>query len=758
MILIQTVPYRYRHLPIGGGGYVTGFHFHPSDARVLYCRTDIGGVYRFDGDAQRWVSLIDHVTPLDLSESYPISVALDPARPSRLYIASGTRAPGGGRLSISNDGGATFRMHAMPCTIHGNFHGRGAGERLLLAADGTLWYASQLEGLFVSRDEGVNWQQVECFPETACTFIAQQGNVLLVGTEGLKQRREAQRGHSLYASFDGGATFVPVSQPAYVPVEGSRLQGLVAQRCAFDDDYAYVSYSANGRRSQVVEHGYTCDCGDCSGGCMARYRLMEGGLGPAEDITPVRGDWGYCAVDSRHGLLITASICKNPDDSIWLSRDQGESWTEILCGMGVGQMDFRLPYMRPRCNGGGNLVHWMTDVKLDPHQKGTAWFNTGTGVFRTQDVTAEVVTFTDWCDGMEETVHLGVYAPPSGDVQVLDMIGDLGGFAFRDIDRHCDNSFADGEGNRYITCINADWPDADPAHLVVTARGNWKGKTKGGLIVSYDGARSWTRLDMPMGLDPELDALLTRISGININAGWVALSADGTSIVWAVADRFQLHARYVIVSHDGGRSFVRSSVLDLEGNAAPGLMKPLADRCDPRIFYGFGEAGQLYVSRDGGLTFQQKNAPESFPKAQFGLIDGIDKTEIRVAGGEAGVIYLSAMEHGAWKLVYDRTCDAFHARRMTDEGDTVYALGLGLGREGGDYLTEPKMLYMAAVIRGEYGFYCTPDEGASFVRINNAHQMYGDPWSIDGDCRVFGRFYIATGSSGLLYGDINKEE
>jgi ribosome-interacting GTPase 1 len=92
-------------------------------------------------------------------------------------------------------------------------------------------------------------------------------------------------------------------------------------------------------------------------------------------------------------------------------------------------------------------------------------------------------------------------------------VGDLGGFAFTAVDRHCENSFADEHGNRYITCLSCDWPDSDPDHIVVTARGNWTGKTKGGLIVSRDGARTWLRLPMPMGLSEELDALLTRISG-----------------------------------------------------------------------------------------------------------------------------------------------------------------------------------------------------------------------------------------------------
>ena len=43
----KAIPYRYRHMPIGGGGYVTGFYFHPTDPHVMYCRTDIGGMYRF---------------------------------------------------------------------------------------------------------------------------------------------------------------------------------------------------------------------------------------------------------------------------------------------------------------------------------------------------------------------------------------------------------------------------------------------------------------------------------------------------------------------------------------------------------------------------------------------------------------------------------------------------------------------------------------------------------------------------------------
>lgn len=750
----KFVPYRYRHLPIGGGGYVTGFFFHPVDRNVLYCRTDIGGMYRFDYEKQVWVSLIDHVSMEDLRETSPISAALDVNCAGKLYIASGAwKRDAKGLLTVSNDRGNTFAKHELPVFVHGNLHGRGAGERLWYdEKKKRLWLASQMDGLWFSADEGASWEKAEQFPETGCTFVSVFENVMLVGTEGLKWQQGQHRGNSLYASPDGGRKFIPVEQPSYEAVEGSKLHGLVAQRCTRDGEYVYVSYSANGARSQNVERGYTCDCGDCSGGRMARYRITKNGLADMADITPEKGSFGYSALDAKHGLLITATIGRKGGDKVFLSADQGNTWKCVLHGLDTGRMDFRLSYMKPCYNGGGNLIHWLTDVKMDPHREGVAWFNTGTGVFRTQNLTDDTVIWQDWCDGMEETVHINVHAPAGGRVQVMDMVGDLGGFAFTDIDKHCENSFADAEGNRYITCLSCDWPDKDPDHIAVTARGNWTGKTKGGLIISRDGAKTWNRMPMPMGLSDELDRLLIRISGVNINAGWVAVAADGQSYVWAVAERIFLHARNVIVSCDQGKSFSRCRILKKDGTEAEGMMKPIADRVDPRLMYGFGDKGEVYVSADGGRTFHEKTAPEGFEGINFGLVDCADRTEIRAAGGERGVLYV-ATGNGLWKLLYDENREDFTAKRLIAPEDKAFCVGLGLGKPGFDYFREQKMVYFNGVIDGEYGFYRTPDDGKTIERINTDQQMYGNIHSIAGDKRTYGRFYLATGSSGLLCGE-----
>lgn len=46
--------------PIGGGGFVTGVITHQTSGDI-YCRTDVGGAYRWDAANSKWVQLMDWV-------------------------------------------------------------------------------------------------------------------------------------------------------------------------------------------------------------------------------------------------------------------------------------------------------------------------------------------------------------------------------------------------------------------------------------------------------------------------------------------------------------------------------------------------------------------------------------------------------------------------------------------------------------------------------------------------------------------------
>lgn len=764
MKIHQRIGYEYHNAPIPGGGYVTGFVFHQKVPGILYARTDIGGTYRFDFDEERWVSLIDHVSGEDLSQTYPIALALDDEVPDRLYIASGIYGQDHGMLSISEDRGGHFINKNIPTPVHGNLSGRGTGFRLVVDKNDSnvLYFASQLGGLWKTCDRGDSWERLP-LEEDDSTFVwvSDDSRTLVVGTAGYITRiNDTLRGHSLYVSYDGGGSFEKLPMPENVMIPGSKMNGLVAARYDYDGQYLYVTMSVTGRWNFIVPLGYSCDTGDLVGGRVVRYRFENGRITGFDDITPQGeqqlnyGFGGICSCPAMPGLLACSTLCREKEspEIVYVSRDHGSTWRQSLNGLEVGGIHFRTSYMKPRYNGGVSLLHWLSDVKIDPFAPNRLWFNSGTGVFRTDALLSENPGYHDWCDGIEETVHLNVYAPLSGDVKLVDIVGDLGGFAFRDLTKPCDNSFDDAEGNRYITCINADLSDTDPNIAIITARGNWKGKTKGGLIRTADGFRTFQRIPMPFGLGEELDAMLRGIENPNVNPGWAAMSPDGKNIVWSVADNIRLPVRAVIASRDGGRTFCRVAVYDTAGKpVTEGFLKVYSDRLDPELFYGFGGAGQCYISTDGGVTYHQKES--DLPKADFGLIDCANKTEVRGVAGTRGLFYMALGEAGMWKYHYDRKNDRITCVKLSCDGDTCLRLGLGLGRPGGDYVSENKAIYLCGSIDGEYGFYRTLDEGKTYARLNTENQMYGQIMSIDGDKRVFGRFFLATGSRGVLYGE-----
>lgn len=821
MNTVNQIPYEYSNLPIPGGGYVTGFLFHPQKEGLLYLRTDIGGSYRYDPLNKTWKNLISHVTMEDLSETYPISIAVDEAHPERFYVACGMNHPQSGVLAVSDDYGMHFTYEKIPVFIHGNLDGRGTGERLIVDKQDSnrLYFASQRDGLWASEDRGHTWNHLSAMEETHLTFVKQlvleSATLLIVGSAGVKLEKVllegAMRGSALYVSSDGGQTFERMKQPESAVIEECRFHGLAAQRCSEDDRYFYVTFASTGRRSYLLEDGYSCDSGDTIDGHLVRYEKKKDALGAMEEITPVISsavsvpelggidskmmltqatdgtkhlDCGLSGISASRqtpGMLVVTTIVKDNGDAIFRSMDYGNSWECILYDLEKDAIRFRAPYMKPEYNGGKSLIHWLSDFEINPFDDNEGWFNTGTGVFVSHNLKQKDCFFTDWCDGIEETVHLNVYSLPSGPVKVLDIVGDLGGFAFEDIARPCENSFADENGNRYITCINADFQDENPAHIVVTPRGNWTGKTKGGLILSEDYGKHFTRATMPYGLSEKLDETLAQIETPNVNSGWVAMSADGKRIVWSIAKGIELPISQVIVSHDGAKSFSRCEVYDAAGQrldhtdeADKRRMKVVADRTDSSVFYGFGEHSRIYISRDAGQHFYEcAQTKEWLTDVEFGLIDCANKTQIQAESGKRGVLYLAIGEAGLWRMQVKETNESNELNesnalglypvftRLSAPGDAVYRLGLGVGKDG-DYRNGKKVLYCNACIAGTYGFYrmFLDEQGQinQIERLNTENQMYGEINAMAGDCREYGTFYLATGSNGLIVGKQAKEE
>ena len=782
--MMKKIAYEYKNLPIPGGGYVTGFLFHPQAENLLYIRTDIGGSYLYDYQEDKWSSLTESVDMFDLSTTYPIALAVDEKKPERLFIVSGVN-PGErqeikGKFSISEDYGKTYIHKELPFQVHGNWNGRGTGFRLVKdpANENGFYFASQKEGLFYSPDLGDTWEKRMTGEETYMTlvFVSPSGKTVVAGTAGVKTGTEKMRGHSLSISEDYGKTFAPLVMPESKEIPESKWSGYVAHRYDFDGKYLYVTLTNTGARSYITDMGYSCDCGDVLGGRILRYELDEKETVTGyTDITPTClydekglytadketsypfGFGGISSCKAKPGLLAASTICKDDGDMLFISFDYGESWEPALYDLVIGNLQFESSYMKPCYNGGHSLLHWLSDVKINPNDPDELWFNSGTGVFKGTNFTKKNRSYRDHCHGIEETVHLNVYGAIDGPVQVIDIVGDLGGFAFKELDKPCDNSFADAEGNRYITCINADFADDQPNILVVTPRGNWTGKTKGGLILSEDYGQNFERIPLPYGISEYLDGRFKQIECPNVNSGWVALSSDAKTIVYCVAENDDLFMKGIIVSNDLGKHFEKAAIYNAKGEDISGSdlhMKVFSDRKKASVFYGFGDDFSMYISTDKGRNFYEADTTDWIQeKMVFGLIDCANKTEIRGEAGKEGIFYVAAAAYGLWKLQIDAESRKVSAVRLTKEQESVYRMGLGILRPDGDYKAENKAIYICGVIDGIYGFFRSLDDGKTWEKINDDSQMFGDINSIDGDCRTFGRYYIATGSFGLKYGE-----
>lgn len=791
--------YVYKPISVPGGGFVTGFVFHKSVPDIMYCRTDIGGCYRYDFKKDSWVSLIDHATDPDKWETYPLSIALDENHPNYVYTMVGLNPVS--KICFSEDYGENWTYLNPPVhddgstvAIHGNASGRATGERLVVDPNNSdiLYMGTMHDGLWKTTDRCSTWKKLNVSfpgkqPERNIAFVeidsssGQKGaesKRIVVSTNGqYGSLKENVRGQSVYISSDGGESFKPLKGEPLPVIGGSDdYPGYVGQRAAFIGKYLFVSYAAyNVGWSNWDMYG--CDTGLCYDGALFRFELDKNGeVIKALDITPQNiinpgfhdskvpdrrlgyGIGGLCADSNIKGTLICSTIGASPD-TIYRSTDFGITWKPIMSGLNIGKMDFNVSYQKAKYNGNISIVHWMADLKINPFDSNMALFNTGAGVFMTKNLKdADKGRDVTWscCDkGMEETVHLNIYSPSSGDVKLIDIIGDYGGFAFKDLHKPAENTFANEHGDRWITAMNADYPDSNPEFLVVAPRGNWKGKTKGGIIVSFDQGDTWKQLNDPVGVTDDIDKLIKQLKMPNVTAGWTAVSSDGEMILWSIG--LPLYASRLVYTKDLGKTWGKSKIYDFARKPVDEKtpFKVMADRVNPDIFYGLSDNKDgkgFYVSTDKGVTFNQIKVPSEFPRVDLAGIDSREDYEIRVESGAEGVIYMAMQQYGLWKIKYDVSKGTLTGRKVSKGGDFIKRIGLGKPAEN----SSMKTLFTSGTINGEYGFYRSEDGGTNWIRINDDKHQYGDIRSISGDPRVFGRIYVATGTRGLVYGDIAK--
>ena len=687
--------YVWKPVAIKGGGFVSGIITHPNAPGVIYCRTDIGGAYRWNSTSNSWIPLLDFAADDNI---YGVeSLAIDPSDSNRLYIAASRGSPA--VLLVSTNQGATFSQFTPPFALNGNVDGRSNGERMDVDpnSNNILFYGTRTSGLYKSVNYGANWTQVSSFPVTTTgnsvglvfvEFIKNSGPpggatpVIFVGVS------QTNANNNLFMSTNGGVTWTNVSTvaPATQMPHHAAQDGLGNMYVTFNDNQGPNNITA---------------------GSVIKLNLstLASTLVTPPKPSGAQGGFAGVSVDRQNPNTVVVSTMDrwyaNPPAAPWdvleRSVNGGASWIEISPD--------KLPDSTSAPWSVAQSPHWAGDVEIDPYNSNQVFFITGYGIIGSTNLTAGSVKFAFTSDGIEETVPLGLASPPSGP-WLLSAHGDIGGFRHYNLD--VSPPLADYFSTHRGTSAGIDFAASNPNVIVrVFSDFNYG-------AYSLNGGTTWT------------DFVTNSLPALN-GYGSIAVSADGSRFVW-IPSTTASAGKIAYYSTNNGANWSAST------GGPMGSHVPVSDRVNSNKFYIYSST-HMYVSTDGGATFITGGTLASgggTPCAVFG-----QEGDIWVPLNSGGLTH--SINSGA----------SFATVSGVQKASFV---SVGRAATGQSYPT----VFISGQVGGVTGIFRSDNAGVSWTRINDDQHQFGLGSILDfcGDPRVFGRVYFGTQGRGIIYGDL----
>jgi photosystem II stability/assembly factor-like uncharacterized protein len=703
--------YEWSDVKIGAGGFVTGIVIHPKVADLVYTRTDVGGLFRWNAANQTWNQLVraDNL-PKKVSISIE-SIAIAPSDPNILYAATGaytkTNEKGvtPGTLLKSIDRGNTWQILNLKVPMGGNEPWRWTGERLAVDPNNSniVFFGSRLNGLWRSFDGGQAWSQVnpsmvplgEPHPEvpqragvTYVTFDASSGPV-----DGkTKVIYAGVSGKGIYRTTDAGSTWQLLS--------GGPASELVPQQGVVTSQGELITTFYKQEKDP--------------GGMVWKFTAQGW-----QDITPEQGkNYSAIAVDpNKPNTIFTVTYPMSPS-GIYRSDDGGRNWVTLKNSL--------------------NQISWWPDwsfwsltgaIAVSPFHPGQVWLTNGIGIWKTEDGSENNVKWSATVNGIEETVTFDAISTPNG-ASLISAIADFDGFRHDSLDAFPRHTHGNGVFN---TTTSIAYSSGNPNFVVSVGASHHDPKVmRAGF--SKDNARTWQNFpSIEQGTHPE-----------DLVFGNIAVSATDTqNMVWVPSN-----SKPPYFTKDGGNTWNRITFFEQEGigsNIHTHLWNPqkalTADAVKGGTFYIYHHVkGWLLRTDDGGQTWQIAN--QTLPS---GVWDG---ATLKSAPAMAGEVWISLKEQGLYHS--SNFGKNFVKVAMVDEAQ---ALGFGKSASGVNHPT----IFIQGKVKGKPGVFRSIDLGKTWVQIADYPKGYiGKASVVVGDMNVFGRVFLGTGGNGFIYGQLTR--
>ncbi|WP_460204211.1 WD40/YVTN/BNR-like repeat-containing protein [Scytonema sp. NUACC21] len=543
-----TSNYQWNNVSLGGGSYVTGVYIHPLQQDLVYIRTDVGGIYRWNSEDKRWVPLTDRFRLTEKNFYGGEALALDPNNPNIVYIATGkytSASVGLGTIFKSRDRGNTWTQLNINLPMGGNETKRWTGERLAVNPfdSNNILFGSRLNGLWKSLDGGKTWFQVSSFRGKPEARIGITGILFDKNKPGLVYL--SAYGDGIYKSTDTGVTW---SKIAGSPSQVNRM-----------------ALASNG--SLYVTHN--------SG--VSKYTNMIWSY-----ITPANAKTKFNAIsvdpNNPDRILIAYDQYSRINDScrVFQSSNGGTSWQNMMYSF------------KPQ-------VPWWHDwyfaaaasaIEFDPTTPGRVWLTDWYGTWQTDNINTQRSVWLNYVKGHEGLVSFALASPPRGSL-LLSGTADVDGFNHsQGLNTYPSTKFGGKNGPRFQDTYSIAYSESNPLRMVRVGGTRWKSTYSG--ATSTDGGHRWTKFSsFPKNTIPLR----------------VAISATNPNLFVTIVSQNQ-----AIRTTDGGNSWSEVSGLPNGPKGTWYWGQPLAaDKVDGNTFYYYSD-GKVYRSEDGGASFKIVNS------------------------------------------------------------------------------------------------------------------------------------------------------
>jgi photosystem II stability/assembly factor-like uncharacterized protein len=446
-----------RGLPAGELGRI-GLAFADNDPRVVYALVEAekSALLRSDDGGESWRA-VNTDTNVNDRPFYYSRIAVDPTNENRVYRIAGD-------LTMSEDGGRTFRNIAPWSSVHVDHHAFWAhpnGHTIITGNDG---------GVFISHDRGGAWRFVENLVFAQFYHISVDNDTPF----------------NVYGGLQDNGSWKGPSQVWETPsFAGSAIVAHHWTEIGFGDGFAAAP---DPRDSEI---GYSMS----QGGNLRRYDLRSGEeraiMPPApNDTTELRFNWN-------------AAIALDPNDPdaiyygsqfLHRSRDRGETWDIISPDLTTND-----PEKQRQAESGGLTLDvtaaenhtTIITIAPSPVERGVIWVGTDDGnVQVTRDGGASWANVVDRIPGVPAATwvpHIEASKHAAGTAYVVfdnHRRGDWTPYVFRTRDHgRTWQPLAPGQIDGYLHALEED--PVEPNLLFLGG--------EFGLYVSYDGGANWRR-------------------------------------------------------------------------------------------------------------------------------------------------------------------------------------------------------------------------------------------------------------------------